>query len=332
MRKTFTLFFFFCFFYTSVNSQNFEWLAGFDGFLDNREYFSIKNPQTMFGARFRVEAGGSLSDLHGIRAGINYLYEFGYKIDAHKPVPTLYYRYDDGKILLKTGAFPRRDLLDFPIAILSDTLHYYRPNMEGVYLSYSGTWGTQNVFIDWTSRQTDAAHERFIFGFSGTLNWKFMYLSHHVMMGHFAGPGIPVPGESLRDNGGFDVNLGADLSDRVFLDTLVFSAGALISLDRTRDLEETFQTPAGFLGQFTVMHRGVGLAGTWYKGSGHTFLYGDSFYRLRDYGRLDFFYAPFRSGPVRIKFDIAVHFAKQQLDYSQQIMISMTLGGSRPFR
>lgn len=316
----------------SSGAQNFEWMAGFDAFLDNREYFSIENPHTMFGSRFRVEAGGSLADLHTIRAGVNYLYEFGYRIDACKPIPTLYYRYDDGKILLYAGAFPRRDLLDYPIALLSDTLHYYRPNIEGVYLSCSGSWGTQNVFIDWTSRQTDVAHERFIFGASGRLNWKSLYLSHHLIMGHFAGRGIPVTGERLRDNGGIDINLGVDLSQKVVIDTLQFSAGALVSIDRIRGIDETFQTPAGFLGKFTLMHRGWGLAGTWYKGQGHTFLYGDAFYRLRDYGRLDIFYAPFRSGPVRMKFDFALHFANGELDTSQQILISMVLGGSRPFR
>jgi hypothetical protein len=129
-----------------------------------------------------------------------------------------------------------------------------------------------------------------------------------------------------------DINLGADLSGMISIDTLMFSAGALVSIDRIRGVDDAFQTPAGFLGQFTAMHKGVGLSGTWYKGRGHTFLYGDAFYRLRDYARLDVFYAPFRSGPVRMKFDWAMHFANGQLDHSQQILISMTLGGGRPFR
>jgi hypothetical protein len=329
MRKSFALTAILFSIWAPAGAQKLEWLAGFDGFLDNREYFTIDNPYTVFGARFRAEAGGSLSDLHSIHAGFNYLYEFGYRIDAHKPLPTLYYQYYDGKIRLSAGAFPRRDLLDYPIALLSDTLLYYRPNIEGVYFSYSGTWGHQNVFIDWTSRQTDADHERFIFGSSGRVNWRFLFLTHHFLMGHFAGPAIPVPGEHLRDNGGFDINLGADLSERVFLDTLICSLGALVSVDRTRSVDESFQTPAGFLGQFTGMYKGIGLTGTLYSGKGHTFLYGDPFYRLRDYARLDVFYAPFRSGPVRMKFDFGFHFAGNQIDYSQQILISMTLGNSR---
>jgi hypothetical protein len=331
MRKSFT-FFVIIISATFANAQNFEWEAGFDGFLDNREYFSTENPQTIFGNRVRLEVGGSLSETHRLRAGLNYLYEFGHHIDAHKPDLTLYYQYNNEGLMLNFGSFPRKDLIDYPIALLSDTLNYFRPNIQGVYLSYSWDWGRENVFIDWTSRQTDIAPEQFIFALSGRMDWNFLFLTHHFMMGHMAGPGIPIPGHHLRDNGGFDVNLGTDLSEKIFIDTLLLSAGALVSLDRTRSIDDGFQTPAGFVGKFTAMHKGFGLSGLLYAGEGHTFLYGDPFYRLKNYGRLDIIVAPFRSGRVTMKIDWALHFAKGQLDHSQMIFISMTLDGSRPLR
>ena len=332
MQKSFSILLVFFFIYTSVNSQDFEWMAGFDGFLDNREYFTTENPQTIFGARLRFEAGGNLSGVHSLRAGLNYLYEFGYHVDAYKPDLTLYYQYLDGPFRLNLGAFPRSEMLDYPIALLSDTLDYYRPNIEGVFFSYSWDWGKENVFIDWTSRQTALAPEQFIFGFSGRVDWKTLYLTHHFMMGHMAGPGIPVPGHHLRDNGGFDLNLGTDLSEMLLLDTLLISAGALVSVDRIRSVDDGFRMPAGFIGRFTAMYKSLGLTGLYYAGKGHTFLFGDPFYRLQRYGRLDIFYAPFRTGPVRIRFDIGLHFAEGQIDNSQQIMISMILDGTRPFR
>ena len=332
MHKSFSLIIIIILTGTSAGAQEFEWMAGFDGFLDNREYFSTGNPQTIFGSRFSVEAGGSLSGVHRIRAGLNYLYEFGHTVDAHKPDPTLYYQYDRSGVTLNLGAFPRKTLLDYPISLLADTLNYYRPNIQGVYLSYLWDWGKENVFIDWTSRQTDLAPEQFIFGFSGRVDWKMLSLDHHVMMGHMAGAGIPVPGFHLRDNGGFDVNLGVNLSEKIFIDTLLFSAGALVSIDRIRSVYDGFQMPAGFVGRVTAMHKGIGLSGMFYAGEGHTFLYGDPFYRLQRYGRVDIFVAPFRSGSVTMKIDWAFHFAKGQLDTSQQILISMSLDGSRPFR
>ena len=115
--------------------QNLEWQAGFDGFLDNREYqSSIQYPQTIFGARTWLELGGNINRVHHLRAGLNYMYEFGSAVDAIKPLPVLYYQLDWKPFNFYIGAFPRRNLLDYPLALLTDTLNYYRPDIEGMYL------------------------------------------------------------------------------------------------------------------------------------------------------------------------------------------------------
>jgi hypothetical protein len=314
-----------------VHSQRIEWLAGFDGFLDNREYYSIDNPQTIFGSRIKGEIGGTLANVHRLRFGVNYLYEFGHETDAHSPNVTMYYQFNNDRINFQIGSFPRVGLLDYPLALLSDTLLYYRPNLEGAYFGYRGAWGFQQVFIDWTSRQTDDNHERFIFGFSGALRKGILFLNHHLMMGHFAAKGIPDPDHHLRDNGGFQIDLGADLSGIVLLDTLRFSAGTLVSLDRTRGVDKGWQTPAGLVGQFKTFYKWFGIDGLYYRGQGHTFLYGDPFYRLEQYGRLDFFYMPFQHEKVSLKINFVLHFAAGQVDYSQQILVSMALDGFRSY-
>jgi len=315
-----------------AHSQNFEWLAGFDGFLDNREYYSIDNPQTIFGSRIRGEIGGSVANVHRFRVGMNFLYEFGSEPEAHLPDLTMYYQYDDDRINFQIGSFPRFNKIDYPLALLSDTLLYYRPNIEGAYLGFRGKWGYQNVFIDWTSRQTDDNNERFIIGISGNLHRGMLFLKHHLMMGHFAAKATPDPEHHLRDNGGFQINLGTDLSEKVFMDSLHFSAGALVSLDRIRGVDDGWQTPAGFIGQFTAFYRWVGINGLYYRGQGHTFLYGDPFYKLDQYGRLDLFYMPFHNKNVSLKINFVLHFAENQVDYSQQILVSFALDGSRPLK
>ena len=312
-------------------SQDFEWNAGFDGFLDNREYFSIENPQTIFGARIRGEIGGSLNGTHRLRAGLNYLFEFGTDPWILQPDVTMYYQLDYEPLEFYIGAFPRRKLLDFPLALLSDTLLYYRPNIQGVYLGLNRSWGYQNVFIDWTSRQTDTLPERFIFAQSGEAHFGLFYYSHHIMMGHFAGTASQLD-NPLRDNGGMDLNLGTNLSRLVSLDTLLFSVGTLLSFDRDRQVHDSWQTAAGFTVRGMVMWKGLGLEGLYYTGDGHTFLYGDPFYRLPQYGRLDIFWAPFRRGAVHGKINFIMHFAEGQIDYSQQILLSIDLDGTRPKR
>ncbi len=312
--------------------QIMEWTAGFDGFLDNREYQNtVQYPQTIFGARTWLELGSNIDQVHRFRAGVNYMYEFGSEINAIKPLPVLYYQLDLKPVNFYIGAFPRRGLLDYPLALLTDTLNYYRPEIEGLYLNYDmGRWGCENVFIDWTGRQTDYDHERFMFGFSGRLNYRYIYFTHHFLMGHFARPRIPPPGFHLRDNGGFDLNLGTDLSGLTFFDTLYISAGILVSLDRIRGVYNGWETPAGFLTQANICYRGIGVTGVYYRGQGHEFLYGDSFYKAKEYGRMDFYWQPFKKSYIKGKIVFSLHFIEHTLDTSQQLMVYLNFGGSRP--
>jgi hypothetical protein len=312
--------------------QYFEWTAGFDGFLDNREYQNtVQYPQTIFGARTWLELGASIDQVHHLHAGLNYMYEFGSEIDAIKPLPVLYYQLDLKPVNFYFGAFPRRNLLDYPLALLTDTLNYYRPNIEGLYMNYDlGRWGWENIFIDWTSRQTDYDHERFMFGFSGRLNWRYIYFTHHFLMGHFARPRIPPPDFHLRDNGGFDLNLGADLSGLTFFDTIYVSVGMLVSLDRIRHVYDGWETPVGLITQANICYRGIGVMGVYYNGQGHEFLYGDSFYRAREYGRLDFYWQPFKKSSVKGKVVFSLHFVERTLDTSQQVLVSINIGGKKP--
>lgn len=315
----------------SACGQDLEWMAGFDGFLDNREYqSSVQYPQTIFGARTWLEFGAGLDNVHHFRAGINYMYEFGSEINAIKPLPVLYYHLDMKPVTFYFGAFPRGDLLDFPLALLTDTLNYYRPDIEGMYLNYDlGRWGWENVFIDWTGRQTDYDPEQFMWGFSGRLNWKFVYLTHHFLMGHFARPRIRPPDYHLRDNGGFDINLGTDFSGLTFFDTAYVSAGVLVSLDRIRGIYDGWETPAGFLAQANICYRGIGINGVYYRGQGHDFLFGDSFYRSKEYGRMDLYWQLFKKSNIRGKIVFSLHFIEHTLDTSQKLIISLNFGRSR---
>lgn len=306
-------------------AQSFSWNAGFDGFLDNREYYSINNPRTIFGSRIWGEIGADLTEHHRFRAGLNYLYEFGYRIDAHLPDVIMYYQYNSEKIDFLIGSFPRRDILVYPLAFLSDTLNYFRPNMKGAIAGYSGNNWRQAVFIDWMSRKTDERPERFIFGLSGHFQKGIFSLENHFIMAHLAGKGIPDPDFYLRDNGGANVSLGLDLSEYCLLDSLTLKAGGIISMDRIRDDDPVWQTPAGFLGQVSARYRFAGIDLLYYRGQGHTFFYGDPFYKLDTYGRLDLYVMPFRKENISLKINFVMHLAKGQLDYSQQLLMSVAI-------
>ena len=86
------------------------------------------------------------------------------------------------------------------------------------------------------------------------------------------------------------------------------------------------------LGQAHVIYKFAGIRTTIYLGEGHTFLYGDSFYKAGFYSRFDVFVIPFKSPNIISRINFAIHFVEGTIDYSQQILISMTLGGNRPLK
>jgi hypothetical protein len=136
-----------------AKAQDFEYQILFEGIGDNREYFSEKAmPQTILGSRGAFEVGLKI-DNHRIRTGLSQLLEFGSDIDYHKPKLTLYYQLKEDKKEFLFGGFPRRGIIDFPLAMLTDTLLYYRPNIEGMFGEVHWNWGKQNGFVDWVSRQ-----------------------------------------------------------------------------------------------------------------------------------------------------------------------------------
>ncbi len=316
--------FFLIVFNGELNGQTFSWNAGYDGFLDNREYFSIGNPQTIFGARAWGEIGADFDAYHRIRGGMNQLKEFG--ADALQlPDLTMYYQYDDGTLLFAIGAFPRKEKLNYPLAFLSDTLHYYRPNIQGVYLGITKNRISQHLFIDWMSRQTDTRYERFMFSTSGKIDFNPVFIENYLLMNHLAGKAVPEPGFHLRDNGGASLMLGLNASGYTPLDSLVFKAGGILSIDRIRGVDPGFQYPAGFQAQFDVRHKIFGISGLYYRGEGHTFFYGDPFYKLKEYGRLDLHLLSKNSQKLRLDVCFSLHLSKGQLDYSQQLLLSVDL-------
>src|SRR5690606_41824568 len=121
MRKLYLLILFFVMLCSTTRAQQLEWDLNFHGFADNREYAkSGRYPQTIFGARIAPEIGLSVDSIHRLRAGANYLHEFGAK-PVGELTPTVYYNYQQYGFNFYIGMFPRYGLLDdYPRAILND--------------------------------------------------------------------------------------------------------------------------------------------------------------------------------------------------------------------
>src|SRR5476649_2928839 len=114
------------------------------GFLDNREYKAfIPRSHTFSGTRTTLDFGLNLDSLNHFIVGANMLHEFGAILFFGDVAPVAYFNYQSKKWLFNAGEFPREGLTtDFPRALLTDTLMYYRPNIQGLLARYTSDDGT----------------------------------------------------------------------------------------------------------------------------------------------------------------------------------------------
>ncbi|NOZ47088.1 MAG: hypothetical protein GXO79_09950 [Chlorobi bacterium] len=310
---------------TTIKSQDFRYATGFNGFADNREYtYKYTMPQTIFGARIYADIGYKIDDYQWFGAGLNYLYEFGSYDSLRRPEPVLYYTYVKNPFKFYIGSFSRNKLLEYPKALLNDTLQYYRPNIEGMYLKFSGTWGYENVWIDWTSRQTFNKREVFLFGLSGVKNFNNLFVSHQFLMLHYAKSANKLANEYIRDNGAFASEIGYRFSENSYFDKLEVSTGFILGLDRKRSINK-MNFPVGSYTQIKFNIKRVGLMQTLYFGEKQSIIYGDSFYQSTQYSRTDLILIPIKNEYIESEFILSFHYAGADLNYSQSFVLRMNI-------
>ena len=309
-----------------LHSQVFVYKFGYFGFFDNREYFNkFVNDQTLSGSRVSGELGYSFNENNRIIAGADYLYEFGSKGEWIAPDFIAYYYGHRKNIGLCFGAFPRLNKIGMPLALMNDTFQYFRPIMEGILIEYNTTGFRHNIWIDWTSRQSYQKRETFLLGFSGFAKTGIFIYQHHFIMTHLAHSLNQSIDERIRDNAGFSVLPGLDLSHVTGLDSLTFSAGILGSYDRLRGIYD-FRFPIGFFGEAEAIYRGFGLHGTLYSGESQVITSGDGFYKSSFYSRADVYYQV--SNPnIEGKLQFSLHFLPGVVDLSMSLVVRAQLDG-----
>ena len=332
LYKTVIIFLFFALCGLKLKAQKLEGSLDYFGFADNREYAaSDRFSQTIFGNRLSPEIGIGLDSVNHFRLGFNALYEFGSK-GIGKVDPVIYYRNNKKNWDFYIGAFPRQNLLDdYHRALFKDTLNYYRPNVEGMLWKFENKHGKEVMWIDWTSRQTNFEKETFLFGLSGIAKFRNFYFSHYGYMFHNAGPGIPIPGDNLQDNGGVILKFGIDLSKKTFLDSLNISAGSFTSLERTRGVTD-LETPTGFLFDIHAAYKKFSVTNSFYTGRKHNLIYGDQFYTANTYNRLDFGWSFINYLNIQGKFVLTLHFVEGVVDNQQAFTLRYHIAGNKKLR
>ncbi|MBK1441494.1 hypothetical protein JHJ32_15965 [Parapedobacter sp. ISTM3] len=312
------------------HAQDVGWNTYFHGFADNREYGkSDQYSQSILGVRIAPEIYLSLDSIHFLHGGVNFLHEFGSKGTVAKQLaPTIYYNYKQQGHDFYIGMFPRRDLLSgYHRAILNDTLNYYRPNIEGMLWRYQKNAFHQQLWIDWTSRQTETAREQFMVGLSGRLNMGRFYLSHNAMLWHDAGRKNNTDENEMpvRDNGAAMAKAGIDLSGLSSLDSLDINGGILVGYDRLRGIYG-WRIPKGFITDLYAEYRKIFIANTFYVGDKLDVAYGDRFYTADFYDRLELGWKPLQYKGLESRFTLSFHFTRGAIDNQQQFTLQYNLG------
>lgn len=306
--------------------QNFEYQVNFEGIGDNREFTRpYSTPQTILGARGAFEVGLSI-DNHRIRGGLSHLLEFGSAPDAQKPLLILYYQFTDENTEFDFGSFPRRGKIDFPLAMLTDTLLVYRPNIEGFFGELRWDWGHQNGFVDWVGRQTELQREQFMAGFSGEIFSGNFFLQNYLLMFHNAHTLYNDPPLHIEDYGGFAIQAGirttgdSDLSGS-------FKAGVLNSIYRERSVTDGYITSNTLFLEGDLRYKRFGVKSVLNSGGGHRFMYGDPYYRADNYWRTDFICYLFEHKNVKGRFNLSTHLVNWEVfDMQQQLSIIYVFG------
>ena len=310
----------------TVKSQDFEYQVLFEGIGDNREYFNdFGYPQTILGARGAFEVGVTF-DNHKLRGGLSQLQEFGSDIDGQKPKLTMYYQFKSDKDEFLFGAFPRRDKIDFPLAMLTDTLLYYRPNIEGMFGNVHWEWGHQNAFIDWISRQTNFKSEIFTAGTSGEIFANNLFLQNYILLTHDAVPIERAPTDQIEDYFGFALQAGIRTPEENKFKGYV-KAGVLASALRDRGGSNVFQNAFSLFIEAKGKYKNFGIKSVLNSGDSHKFAYGDNFYHAKNYWRTDVIWYFINHEKVKGTFNLSFHVIDwEELNQQQQLSVIYVFG------
>ena len=338
--------------WSMVNGQKLEWKLGAEGFFDNGEGdASYRTPMTYSGIRATPELGVSWDEgKHSLMGGYSGQIEFGKKHGYSDGFPILYYKYSTKPLTFTFGSFQRDQLLgDYPSFLISDTIRYYRPTMQGFAFQHQHERGYLEAFIDWTGFRTNKDREQFMAGLSvkhtiGKIDEElFSKFSKRLYVGlegyyyHYALTWKADEMQHIHDNLVAHPFVGYQLDSRVIDAGIDVRAGVLASFDRERGLDTGKHTPSGFLGEVNAHYKRFFLEDIFYAG-GHqqpfgkqfygAYYWGDTYYQASAYNRTDVKYQFIVNDWVSAYAGAIFNVTKAGLNWHQVVTLRVNLGGS----
>lgn len=265
---------------------------------DNREVYHPYEPsQTIFGVRLTptigVEVADSLGGAHRLMAGVSYLQPFGAGWRSARVCPTLYYRYSYKGVRVHAGFVPYRELYaPLPDYLMSDSMRWAYPNIQGLLAQYRDHRGYVEVLCDWRGMMSDTVREAFRLIADGRYRYRWLYLGGIAQMNHLSHSERVL---GVCDDVTMHPYLGVDMADFTPLDELSLTAGYLLSWQRDRraevsQLSHSLEAELGLRWRWVGVHSQLHYGGDvmpLYAQYGPVLNQGDPRYRSRLYSRTD---------------------------------------------
>jgi hypothetical protein len=304
--------------------QSINYGLKYDGIGDNREFFSKHNvAETIFGSRIAFSAGTTVDSIHHVRAGLSYFYEYGSSFGEIPPKLILYYELANSNFGLKMGAFPRKEHIKMPLALISDKYEYYNPTVDGLMVSYNNPKSSFNFFADWLSRQDSLRREQFMAGFFGNYRSGNFLFEDYFYLFHNAGRVVREPSVHMEDAMGAVFLLGYDFSDFVPISTLTVKTGTLTSAFRSRGNGLDFEIGTSSYSEIVADYKGYGLEAFLKFGGLHKLTHGDTYYNSApSYVRTSFYATLINFQKIKGKFIYSLHFTPDRMDHQQQFHLT----------
>ena len=334
-----------------VHAQKVEWNLSAEGYFDNGEGDdTYRTTMTYSGLRVTPEIGISWDEgKHSLMGGYSGLAEWGVKHGFTDGTPIIYYRYQTKPLTFTFGSFHRDKLLgDYPSYMISDTIRYYRPIIQGFAFQHQHARGYFEAFLDWTGMRSDTTREQFMVGLSvkhaigklddsvvfPTYSSKFYvglegYYYHYALTWHADAT------QHIHDNLVAHPFVGYQLKSLTTEASVDVKLGALMSFDRERHMDGGKHTPIGFLGEIDAQYKRWFLSEIFYAG-GHQqpfgkrffgeYYWGDTYYHAPAYSRTDIKFQFIRHKWVDGFAGAVFNVTKAGLNWHQMLTLRVNLG------
>lgn len=338
MNRIFILFLFLISCSRSLFSFEPTWNIDFGATFDNREGNETHTKaETYFLVSLAPEVGMKFTTTDRIAAGAVWVQPLENSIKYGKIYPTIYYRHEGEKWKFSMGMFPMSQLKEpLPGFLWSDSLSYYQKNLRGALVQYQTDKGFFDAYIDWRGMQHKDQREAFNVVFHGEYHKtdRIFLAGGYAMMNHLAKTSHNNEGQFVVDNFLMNPYIGLDLSKKTSIESLVFKAGMLMTIERDRKAGG-WSVPAGFWCELLGEWKFLGLRNSLYTGGRlfplygefSTLLYqGEPFYSSTFYDRVDLYGKIYRNKYIELEAQLNFNFTASSFIFYQRLLLNINIG------